>query len=871
MPWLYFGTIFAGLFMLGLVGPYVTMRILVCKHCNRLGNFLDSWYQLQMMEALSHGLATDSAQCDLASTARLHDKCEQDLWRSVLQRMDAHVHGVGWGVTLHRLLRFDSSQSFAHHAYQQVATALPPPAVWRSGDGRALIDFLRRGRSSFHIWHNFTWLQLLLPYLRPTLRQLVHSFPARPVGSGSRSRTCVLHYRTGDYLAETGAGAVRSAAAVAAAASTFPWPPDRFELLDGGATQWHCMGNGDCGAAFSLQLESALRRRFPRAALVHVTGTSEEDFVRMATAPMLIVGGGSYATYAALASSGETRMPNCALRFAEQGPCIPTNATIAAGFSAYAHPRCLCLCERPPCENTTLAELAASSETIYGGEMGATMDPGDGIDAKSGRRRRQRRNARDEVFAWQPNVARNNLRRRRFGRLPRLLTSERADLQQALALAEGVYSSPPDTPTRFASTLNVILLTSFNAAYLNLYLNWACRARSLGLRHLVWPQEQLTASRLLERFHLHRPARTNETASQTSRAAVLYFSERLARTIGTVPWGAAFRSGSFNRMSTFKLLVVKTVLQTGRDAWFCDVDVVFLNDPWPHFARAHSLSLASRYGSPGGCDYEYATNEHCTDAAVPAERDAVTEGNTGFHLFIASGRTIRLLHEVGFLAQERPDLDDQTLLWTVLRQRALASAARFVRRSVSGGTLQSPLPSPPPSPPSSPPPQELPPPMPPVSRPQQHACPPPPPRGIWAAIADFGGSRSRSSRHEFDGGDEWRRPPPPPPVLGRTPLTYCPLPRRTHVSGACFDASDAPALREAVIAHANWLSGHERKEAKLSRAGLWALSNGGEGVCAAPRPRGVVGQWMSRVGDYMTYLTGRADAGHGAVVAELYL
>ena len=73
-------------------------------------------------------------------------------------------------------------------------------------------------------------------------------------------------------------------------------------------------------------------------------------------------------------------------------------------------------------------------------------------------------------------------------------------LLQALTRIDGIYATTPGAPTAYASTLNVVLMTSFNAAYLDLSLNWACHARAHGLRHLVWLQDRYTALRLQDRF-----------------------------------------------------------------------------------------------------------------------------------------------------------------------------------------------------------------------------------------------------------------------------------------------------------------------------------------------------------------------------------
>lgn len=360
-------------FVLIVAVPYIGLRVLVCNHCNRLGNFLDSWYQVSMMVALSHhgGTASrkaSSKQCGHITTHRgdaQHQRnldrlarCEQAGWRRAIGALNSHLRGVGWGISLRRIVRREFQKgSLAAHAYSRVASHLPPKSFWHSPEGRLLLDNLRSADIHFHFWTDMHILRSLLPYLRPSLHELLRSFEVlgesedaqgRGGSEGSsRESTCVVHYRAGDFLDEVGEEAEKSAAALASAAATMPRVPARFELLDGGVTQHLCLGQkcGDIRGA----LEKALRKVFRNATIVRISGTPDEDFVRMASAPMLVVGGGSYATFGALASNGEVRMPNCVLKFGEDGPCVPVGAALLHGLRTYAHPRCGCVCNEPHC------------------------------------------------------------------------------------------------------------------------------------------------------------------------------------------------------------------------------------------------------------------------------------------------------------------------------------------------------------------------------------------------------------------------------------------------------------------------------------------------------------------------------------------
>jgi hypothetical protein len=816
---------------------FATLFALVCKHCNRLGNFLDVWYQRSLVESLLHGLAVDNPKCNFASTVSQHTQCEQGFWRHAVESFDATLFGTGWGVHLYRQLRMDHSPSLTAFAYFQRAKRVPPPAFWHTSVGRELMSFLRNGDTRKHIWVKPRWARALMPYLRPSLQHLVRSFKAS-VSPRSRARnfdTCVIHYRAGDFqVEETAADAERSAASVVTAARTMPRRCSHFELLDGGVTTHVCSDNRDCGLSLMTAMEAALRLAFPNASLVRISRTPEEDFLRMVDAPMLIVGGGSYATYGALASSGIVRVPRCVLRFGESD-CVPTGTWLASRLRTYDSPMCKCI----DSANSTAPRVVQRTGRS---------------NASKGHRVRRR-------GTWRPTSSETSPLAKY-----RLPGRDRDGLLRALQLAKGIYAMAQ--PSHATST--AVLLTSFNSAYLDLYVNWVCYARTLGLRHLVWLQDHSTAERLRKHFgNVTRigafgnmsstTAAWDEVAPVQARLdaplnafAVLFYSEHLTRALGLVPWGTSFQTRAFNRLSVFKLMTVKLVLHAGYDAWFCDVDVVLLRDPWPLFARAS----VERSGTPSGaidaptCDYEYSANAGCVDTKKVQRNDAAAEGNTGFHLFVRSERTLRLLHDTLNLAQRSPHLDDQTLLWQVIQQKALESKARFTR--VSEGKSSAWPPPPPPLPLSAPP-------SPPLSPP--YPLPPQPPHvvvaGMRFALRNFFlGLLEKSDYGWEDRHLTWVRPPPPPSRT-RPPLTYCVLPRRTHVSGMCFDSKDAPALRDAAVLHANWMSGHARKQAKLQRAGLWRASNAD---CAT---RGAsAGSWAlglaSWVLEIVTHRTGRA-------------
>ena len=116
---------------------------------------------------------------------------------------------------------------------------------------------------------------------------------------------------------------------------------------------------------------------------------------------------------------------------------------------------------------------------------------------------------------------------------------------------------------------------------------------------------------------------------------------------------------------------------------------------------------------------------------------------------------MQLLFDTFELALQRPDLDDQTILWQVIRRKLNASTARMVHRDASTGELWRPPPSPPPSPPNQPPPCQ-PPPLPP---------PPPPPSPPPAPLFDDLLLTSQRKAHTRPRSFAWR----PPPAEGVAP------------------------------------------------------------------------------------------------------
>ena len=238
-------------------------------------------------------------------TVALHVDCERRVWHDAADVLDTYVNSVGFAVSLRRALRFDQSRSLAAHAYARRPTRMPPAAFWQTTEGLEMTHLLSRGDYKKHLWVNLRWQRALVPYLRPSLRDLVRTFSTEDPRrlSVAQSRTCVVHYRMGDFQLETTQedfGERRG-------------PRGRRRTLRGGARTSSCLTAASRRTFATTSLERPLHQRataatsrtigprcdgLPEATFARVTGTAEEDFLRMANAAMLVVGGGSYATAA---------------------------------------------------------------------------------------------------------------------------------------------------------------------------------------------------------------------------------------------------------------------------------------------------------------------------------------------------------------------------------------------------------------------------------------------------------------------------------------------------------------------------------------------------------------------------------------------
>ena len=268
--------------------------------CYRVGNVLDNWFSREQERAYA-GPRSDE------DWGRLRTD-EQRVWE----------HAIGPGLL--RLLRFDSLRtSLLEHAYFTRAPWLVAPDVWRQRlKGK-------QGCGRLYLCDDETF-QKFVPQMARSLRALVASYRWFPLSHTAGCQqldlaegTCVVHFRIGD---ERTAHVSRAVHGFIRAAKSFPEPPKFFDVLDGGKGHLctRKVNHTDCGASAHHALLSGLRAHFPRSVVrapkeAPATNTLnvDGDFLKLACAPMVIIGTGSFGLYGAMANQfGAVRYSPCA-------------------------------------------------------------------------------------------------------------------------------------------------------------------------------------------------------------------------------------------------------------------------------------------------------------------------------------------------------------------------------------------------------------------------------------------------------------------------------------------------------------------------------------------------------------------------------
>lgn len=143
---------------------------------------------------------------------------------------------------------------------------------------------------------------------------------------------CVIHFRLGDYVS---LGDVINYQDIIDTMKDLKIKFSVIEIMDGGKNHktsmfysWKTFKNRFSdkelseSEKISQKFHDSLRKSFPESKIIQSEKrTSDEDFYRMSSAPILITAGGSYAITAAIASTGRIiRTPSCkTLDFPSQG------------------------------------------------------------------------------------------------------------------------------------------------------------------------------------------------------------------------------------------------------------------------------------------------------------------------------------------------------------------------------------------------------------------------------------------------------------------------------------------------------------------------------------------------------------------------
>lgn len=207
---------------------------------------------------------------------------------------------------------------------------------------------------------------------------------------------------------------------------------------------------------------------------------------------------------------------------------------------------------------------------------------------------------------------------------------------------KGIYNSTRAASTASNNFENVVLMTAVNHQFENFLRNWEIIASDWSLKWVV----------------LSLDNNIYETLGGANHSILLPEEGQVGR-------AGKFRTPSYNKLVCNKVRMVLEILQECNvEIVFSDVDNVFLKDPFQH-------DLGRMIGH---YDYVYQTNHEWMkqpqNHSCISEGLAVEEGNTGFHYLRPTENMKAVLAET-VRRCDSPDnvIDDQTLLWDILRER----------------------------------------------------------------------------------------------------------------------------------------------------------------------------------------------------------
>jgi hypothetical protein len=113
-------------------------------------------------------------------------------------------------------------------------------------------------------------------------------------------------------------------------------------------------------------------------------------------------------------------------------------------------------------------------------------------------------------------------------------------------------------------------------------------------------------------------------------------------------------------MTALKKAVVLDIMRLGYDVVFSDIDVPIISNPFPYLLWK-------------GIDYVHTLNEPChRDQSIVwwnFLNNPESEGNTGFYFIRSNPRTIKLFEDLLVAMVKTPEMDDQSVFWTMVRNR----------------------------------------------------------------------------------------------------------------------------------------------------------------------------------------------------------
>ena len=206
---------------------------------------------------------------------------------------------------------------------------------------------------------------------------------------------------------------------------------------------------------------------------------------------------------------------------------------------------------------------------------------------------------------------------------------------------KGIYNHTTDS-NKFQ---NVILLTAVNHQFEFFLRNWEIIAGDWGLQWVVLSLDDTIYDIL----------------GGANQSILLPQQDQVQK-------AGKFRTPSYNKLVCNKVRMVLELLEECNvEIVFSDVDNIFLQDPFRH--HLGDMIASGQY------DYIYQTNHEWTQK--PQQHDCIAkgmislkeEGNTGFHYLRPTPNMKKVLAETLRRCDAKDNhLDDQTLLWNVMRE-----------------------------------------------------------------------------------------------------------------------------------------------------------------------------------------------------------